>query len=107
MAPRWGSALCQMGEAQHLGLGRRLVAEAKARARAAGYDRLAVISAIRTLRYYENLGFTCGEFYMTTTVDASRPASTSIVFPHTSTAAAGIIISVFTRRPAVQSKEHS
>jgi len=52
------------GEAQHLGLGRRLIAEAKARAAAAGFDRLAVISAIGTRRYYERLGFGRGELYM-------------------------------------------
>lgn len=52
------------GEAQHLGLGRRLIAEARARAAAAGFDRLAVISAIGTRRYYERLGFGRGELYM-------------------------------------------
>ncbi len=52
------------GEAQHLGLGRRLIAEAKARAAHAGCDRLAVISAIGTRRYYEGLGFERGELYM-------------------------------------------
>ncbi|MCX6031227.1 MAG: tRNA uridine(34) 5-carboxymethylaminomethyl modification radical SAM/GNAT enzyme Elp3 [Chloroflexi bacterium] len=53
------------GEAQHLGLGRRLIAEAKVRAAAAGFDRLVVISAIGTRRYYEGLGFERGELYMT------------------------------------------
>lgn len=53
-----------VGEAQHLGLGRRLIAEARARAAAAGFDRLAVISAIGTRRYYERLGFRRGELYM-------------------------------------------
>jgi elongator complex protein 3 len=52
------------GEAQHLGLGRRLVDEAKTRAAAAGFDRLAVISAIGTRRYYERLGFARGALYM-------------------------------------------
>ncbi len=52
------------GEAQHLGLGRRLVAEALGRAHTAGFDRLAVISAIGTRRYYEGLGFERGELYM-------------------------------------------
>ena len=52
------------GEAQHLGLGRRLIAEAKARAAAAGFVRLAVISAIGTRRYYEGLGFERGALYM-------------------------------------------
>jgi elongator complex protein 3 len=53
-----------VGEAQHLGLGRRLIAEAKARAREAGLAKLAVISAIGTRRYYERVGFERGELYM-------------------------------------------
>jgi elongator complex protein 3 (tRNA carboxymethyluridine synthase) len=52
------------GEAQHLGLGRRLIAEARERALSAGFDRLAVISAIGTRRYYEGLGFERGDLYM-------------------------------------------
>jgi elongator complex protein 3 len=62
--PALGIGKASAGEAQHLGLGRRLLAEAGRRARAAGYDRLAVISAIGTRTYYERLGFTRGEFYM-------------------------------------------
>jgi elongator complex protein 3 len=52
------------GEAQHLGLGRRLIIEARERARTAGFDRLAVISAIGTRQYYEGLGFERGDLYM-------------------------------------------
>jgi elongator complex protein 3 len=62
--PSLGIGKVSAGEAQHLGLGRRLVAEAMRRARAAGYDRLAVIAAIGTRTYYEGLGFTRGELYM-------------------------------------------
>jgi len=44
-------------KAQHQGLGRRLVAEAGRRTRAAGYRRLAVISAVGTRDWYRRLGF--------------------------------------------------
>jgi elongator complex protein 3 len=54
------------GEAQHMGLGRRLVSLAEERAREAGYNRLAVISAIGTRRYYEGLGFERDGLYMVT-----------------------------------------
>ena len=43
--------------AQHLGLGTQLVERAAAIAQEAGFDRLAVISAVGTRRYYERLGF--------------------------------------------------
>jgi len=62
--PALGIGKASAGEAQHLGLGRRLVAEAMRRARAASYDRLAVIAALGTRTYYEGLGFTRGELYM-------------------------------------------
>ncbi len=52
------------GEAQHSGLGRQLIEEAKQRARVAGFDRLAVISAIGTRRYYEVQGFERFDLYM-------------------------------------------
>ena len=53
------------GEAQHIGLGTRLVAKAKEMVRAAGYGRIAVISAIGTRNYYRKLGFERDGLYMT------------------------------------------
>jgi elongator complex protein 3 len=52
------------GEAQHTGLGGRLIEEAKQIARKAGYERIAVISAIGTRQYYSRHGFERGELYM-------------------------------------------
>lgn len=54
----------QDGAAQHVGLGMRLMREAEATARRAGYDRLAVISAFGTRGYYRKLGYELGETYM-------------------------------------------
>lgn len=51
------------GRAQHAGLGSRLVAEAAGLARAAGFGRLAVISAVGTRSYYRRLGFADGRLY--------------------------------------------
>lgn len=53
------------GEAQHMGLGTQLVERAKAIARAAGYRRIAVISAIGTRDYYRKHGFEVDGLYMT------------------------------------------
>ena len=53
------------GEAQHMGLGSRLVERACEIARQAGYDRIAVISAIGTQEYYARLGFAADGHYMT------------------------------------------
>ena len=52
------------GEAQHLGLGTSLVRQAKEIAREAGYERLAVISAIGTREYYAKLDFEPDGLYM-------------------------------------------
>jgi elongator complex protein 3 len=49
--------------AQHAGLGRALVEEAARRARAAGFESLAVISAVGTRAYYRELGFRDGVLY--------------------------------------------
>jgi elongator complex protein 3 len=53
------------GEAQHIGLGSQLVDKAKEMARAAGYGRMAVISAIGTREYYGRHGFEIDGLYMT------------------------------------------
>ena len=53
------------GEAQHIGLGTQLVEKAKEMAGAAGYGRIAVISAIGTRNYYRKLGFERDGLYMT------------------------------------------
>jgi elongator complex protein 3 len=54
----------QTGAAQHLGLGTRLLEAAENVARAHGFSRMAVISAIGTRHYYLNRGFTRGEYYL-------------------------------------------
>jgi elongator complex protein 3 len=53
------------GEAQHVGLGGELIARAKEISRTAGYERIAVISAIGTRRYYARHGFAVAGLYMT------------------------------------------
>jgi len=52
------------GEAQHIGLGSKLVEHALQIARSAGYQRLAVIASIGTRDYYRKHGFQLGELYM-------------------------------------------
>jgi len=56
------------GEAQHAGLGTRLIEHALRIARDAGLARIAVISAIGTREYYRRLGFELGELYMERTL---------------------------------------
>ena len=56
--------------AQHLGIGRRLLAEAEQLSVYAGYDRIAVISGVGVRKYYEGSGYAldaeAGEFMMKT-----------------------------------------
>jgi elongator complex protein 3 len=58
----------QAGAAQHAGLGTRLLQEAESVAKAHGYGRLAVISAIGTREYYLARGFDRGEYYLVKTI---------------------------------------
>lgn len=51
------------GRAQHAGLGRRLLDRAAEIARSRGFERLAVISAVGTRRYYASAGFERGALY--------------------------------------------
>ena len=51
------------GRSQHVGLGRRLIAEALALAAEAGFEHVAVISSVGTREYYRRLGFVDGELY--------------------------------------------
>ncbi|MCD6474833.1 MAG: tRNA uridine(34) 5-carboxymethylaminomethyl modification radical SAM/GNAT enzyme Elp3 [Anaerolineaceae bacterium] len=54
----------QNGAAQHIGLGTALIEEAVKLSKIRGYQRLAVISAIGTHRYYAKRNFKKGESYM-------------------------------------------
>jgi elongator complex protein 3 len=51
------------GVAQHLGLGTQLIERAVEIARARGYPKLAVISAVGTRGYYRKRGFADGDLY--------------------------------------------
>ncbi len=62
--PALGIGATGDGEAQHRGLGGRLLAAAEEIARSAGWRRLAVISALGTETYYQRHGFSLGELYM-------------------------------------------
>jgi elongator complex protein 3 len=57
------------GEAQHIGLGVRLIERARRIARDAGYRRIAVISAIGTREYYARLGFAMDGLYMSSSLE--------------------------------------
>lgn len=51
------------GKAQHLGLGTQLITKARELSAAAGYEKIAVISAIGTKEYYRKKGFADGLLY--------------------------------------------
>lgn len=52
------------GAAQHIGLGTRLLEEANNVARAQGFSKIAVISAVGTRQYYLDRGFERGQYYL-------------------------------------------
>jgi elongator complex protein 3 len=57
------------GAAQHSGLGTKLLLEAEKVARAHGFHRMAVISAVGTRKYYLERGFERGELYLVKRLD--------------------------------------
>ena len=65
----FGSALAlkerQSAEAQHKGLGKKLVSKAEKISKEKGFKKLAVISAVGTKKYYSKLGFKKDGLYMT------------------------------------------
>lgn len=56
------------GEAQHLGLGTKLINKAKEISKEKGFEKLAVISAIGTREYYEKRGFELKNLYQIATL---------------------------------------
>ncbi|MDH3744798.1 MAG: tRNA uridine(34) 5-carboxymethylaminomethyl modification radical SAM/GNAT enzyme Elp3 [Acidobacteriota bacterium] len=69
------------GRSQHSGLGRRLTERAVQIATAAGYEDLAVISAIGTRGYYRRLGFGDGELFQHRRLRrAAEPLTNAIAF---------------------------
>jgi elongator complex protein 3 len=63
------------GAAQHSGLGARLMSWAEERAAAAGFSRLAVISALGTRNYYRRLGYSLEGTYMVRELTADHEAT--------------------------------
>lgn len=59
----------RQGAAQHVGLGTRLIRHAERIARTKGFQRLAVIAAVGTRRYYLRLGFERGDLYLVKPLD--------------------------------------
>lgn len=53
----------EVGRAQHLGLGKKLIHRACTLAREAGFHKVAVISSVGTRQYYARLGFVQGALY--------------------------------------------
>jgi len=63
----YGQLVCiseEGGQSQHRGFGRRLMEEAENIARAAGYEKIAVISGVGVREYYRSLGYELDRTYM-------------------------------------------
>lgn len=56
------------GQSQHVGFGRKLIAEAERIAKNAGYTKMAIISGIGVRDYYRKLGYKLEETYMVKTL---------------------------------------
>ena len=56
------------GEAQHLGLGKKLIERSEEISKENGFNTISVISAIGTRKYYEKRGFVQNELYMNKTL---------------------------------------
>lgn len=54
----------QIGNVQHIGLGKKLLAQAEAIAQKQHYDKLSVISGIGVRNYYRKLGYQLENTYM-------------------------------------------
>lgn len=54
----------QNSQSQHKGYGKRLMAKAEEIAKENGFQKISVISAVGTRKYYEKLGYKKGETYM-------------------------------------------
>jgi elongator complex protein 3 len=59
-----GVGMEKVGAAQHAGLGKHLIEQAEMVAKASGFRRMAVISAVGTRQYYMERGFERGEWYL-------------------------------------------
>lgn len=68
----------EAGAAQHGGTGSRLLAAAEDQARAAGYGRVAVISAVGTERYYEARGYAADGLYHVKRLGPEAEAAVSV-----------------------------
>ena len=60
--------LGKKGEVQHLGLGKKLLAEAEKIAKQQGYKKIAVISGIGVREYYKKNGYRLEGTYMVKTI---------------------------------------